>query len=236
MTEWGLYTLAEFIIALFELATLLVPFLVTYFILRFCAQRSGHTVTGLLPGLVFAAYLFAVLYVTGIGTVYELGRALDGSDPIFNHNEINFIPFSSGVSLGTALNVVLFVPLGFLLPAIWRRGARLAPVAGFGFLLSLSIELLQLLNFRTTDVDDLLMNTLGTIVGYGVFKLWERITSDKEQVAQHAAYPGNLYRGRHALLPGLAEPAVYVAAMLVGHFFLFDGYGIAMMAYGMLLG
>ena len=227
MTEWGLYTLAEFIIALFELATLLVPFLVTYFILRFCAQRSGHTVTGLLPGLVFPAYLFAVLYVTGIGTVYELGRALDGSDPIFNHNEINFIPFSSGVSLGTALNMVLFVPLGFLLPAIWRRGARLAPVAGFGVLLS------QLLNFRTTDVDDLLMNTLGTIVGFGLFKLWERITSNKEQVARHAAYPGNLYRGRHALLPGLAEPAIYVAAMLVGHFFLFGGYGIAMMAYGM---
>lgn len=37
--------------------------------------------------------------------------------------------------------------------------------------MSLSIEILQLFTFRATDVDDLMMNTIGALVGYGIAKL-----------------------------------------------------------------
>lgn len=37
--------------------------------------------------------------------------------------------------------------------------------------MSLSIEILQLFTFRATDVDDLIMNTTGALVGYGIAKL-----------------------------------------------------------------
>lgn len=33
------------------------------------------------------------------------------------------------------------------------------------------IEILQLFTFRATDIDDIIMNTIGTCVGYGIAKI-----------------------------------------------------------------
>lgn len=73
-------------------------------------------------------------------------------------------------------NVVLFVPLGLLLPMLWRRqrqfGMFLATVCG-------SIALVELLQLFTTlgslDVDDLILNVLGAGLGYGLWRLWHKI-------------------------------------------------------------
>lgn len=43
-------------------------------------------------------------------------------------------------------------------------------VALFGFGMSLLIEILQIFTFRTTDVNDLITNTIGTIIGYFLVK------------------------------------------------------------------
>lgn len=40
-----------------------------------------------------------------------------------------------------------------------------------GFMLSLIIEIFQLLNVRATDIDDLLMNTLGAVIGFIIYSL-----------------------------------------------------------------
>ena len=70
-------------------------------------------------------------------------------------------------------NVLAFVPFGFLLPELYP-GIRSAIRIGFctlGF--SFLVECLQLL-FRvgTFDVDDLLLNTIGGILGYGMLWAW----------------------------------------------------------------
>ena len=93
---------------------------------------------------------------------------------------VNLIPFSQSISpLGYGLNVVMFVPFGFLVPLIWRKREKFWQVfaAGLGF--SLLIELSQLLCYRGTDVDDLIMNTLGAIVGFLLFKAWDKLTKSK---------------------------------------------------------
>ena len=46
--------------------------------------------------------------------------------------------------------------------------------------MSLSIEVLQLFTFRATDVDDLMMNTIGALVGYGIAKLILRKSKNSE--------------------------------------------------------
>lgn len=60
-------------------------------------------------------------------------------------------------------NVVMFVPVGFLLPLAGRLRFRTA-VASCA-VLSAMIELVQLLMGRSLDVDDVLLNTLGGAVG-----------------------------------------------------------------------
>jgi glycopeptide antibiotics resistance protein len=73
--------------------------------------------------------------------------------------------------LQIALNVLLFVPLGYFLRAVLRRGVVVATILGFG--VSLLIELTQRTGvwhlydcaYRLFDVDDLVVNTLGATVG-----------------------------------------------------------------------
>ena len=68
-------------------------------------------------------------------------------------------------------NVVAFLPLGVLVPLIRRRPTRAWHVALLGAALSLTIEVLQLASGRrTADVDDILLNTLGALVGYALVR------------------------------------------------------------------
>lgn len=106
----------------------------------------------------FDLYLAAVFSATGVPTAMNIH--LDFS--------LNLIPLAGllGDIEEPALNVVLFLPLGILLPVLWKRFRGMKPVLAAGFFLSLGIELLQILTFRLTDVNDLLMNTLGTLLGF----------------------------------------------------------------------
>lgn len=65
-------------------------------------------------------------------------------------------------------NIVLFIPIGILIPILWKIKDRY--VILIGFLISLSIEITQLFLDRVTDVDDLILNTLGVIIGLLVYK------------------------------------------------------------------
>ena len=116
----------------------------------------------------FYGYL-AVQEAAGIGTIWDLityGK-LD--------NSINLIPFSSEGAMTYNLNIIMFMPFGFLLPLIWKNFRNAKKVVLMGFLMSLAIEICQLFNLRATDIDDLMMNTLGAVIGYFIWKLTKRL-------------------------------------------------------------
>lgn len=83
---------------------------------------------------------------------------------------------------GAALNVVLFVPFGIFARLLWKRGA--VGTGLLGFACSLLIEVTQLsadwgtapFQYRIFDVDDLIGNTTGALLGWavgtGVLALW----------------------------------------------------------------
>ena len=71
-------------------------------------------------------------------------------------------------------NVLLFVPFGLFPCLLWKR-ARFKGVLLLSFATSLAIELIQLVQpDRTTDIDDILLNVFGGIVGYWIYKLVNR--------------------------------------------------------------
>ncbi|OON99389.1 MAG: hypothetical protein ATN35_01535 [Epulopiscium sp. Nele67-Bin004] len=69
-------------------------------------------------------------------------------------------------------NIIWFVPIGILLPMQSPKYRNIFVIAKCGFLTSFSIELLQFI-FGTgiSDVDDLIINTCGAVVGYVVYKI-----------------------------------------------------------------
>lgn len=76
-------------------------------------------------------------------------------------------------------NIILFVPFGVLFPAVtdWKKMWRTV-VAGVGF--SLIIETVQLITSRGCfDFDDVLLNCLGTVIGFGLYNTaWKLFTKN----------------------------------------------------------
>lgn len=73
-------------------------------------------------------------------------------------------------------NVVAFMPFGFFLPMISRKAAGVGAVVIYTFAFSLSVELIQLISkVGSCDVDDLILNTLGGLLGWLCFKLFKFI-------------------------------------------------------------
>lgn len=114
-------------------------------------------------------------------------------------------PLTDVAVLQLALNVLLFVPLGVFIRLFWRRGVVVAGAAGLA--LSLPIETTQLTGVwglyecacRVFDVDDLLTNTLGAVVGsllsLGLPRAWRLSAAD----AAEAARPRAITRRRRLL-------------------------------------
>lgn len=78
------------------------------------------------------------------------------------------------------LNVLLMVPFGFGLPFI--TSLRFAGTVTAGVLVSVAIEVLQLVTgliggvtFRIADVNDVIFNATGVVVGYGLFVEFVRV-------------------------------------------------------------
>lgn len=69
------------------------------------------------------------------------------------------------------MNILVFVPLGFLLGLTFKR-LKWRGILLTGFGISLSIEIIQyFLRRGTAEVDDLIHNTIGCFIGYGIFLL-----------------------------------------------------------------
>ena len=116
---------------------------------------------------IFATYLSAVYIFVGMPTLQFLRFE-------FSVTLLPFLPMIADLK-NTILNIILFVPLGILLPFLWKRYRTLKATALFGFGMSLSIELLQILTYRATDINDLLANTLGAALGWLLFGITARI-------------------------------------------------------------
>lgn len=72
------------------------------------------------------------------------------------------------------LNILLFVPFGLFLPLL--TSFRMKKIVFLGMIVSIGIELLQFLTgdiarvtFRVMDINDVVFNTLGVILGYVLF-------------------------------------------------------------------
>lgn len=116
-------------------------------------DRKRTTVYGF-----FSLYLCVIWALVGLPNAYYVRFDLN----------LNLIPFAGilGDLKNSVLNVLLFVPLGFLLPIMWPKFHSAKDTVRFGLCASGTIELLQMLTLRATDINDLLTNTLGTGLGW----------------------------------------------------------------------
>lgn len=198
----------------YEILTSFVPFLITLLLFNLRKRKDLHIPEDYYIAVIFFAfYVIGVFHFTGVGTLYD-GLTYQWE---INKNQINLIPFSNDINVVPyLLNILLFVPLGILTPFIWDKMNRFAYLFVAGFTLSLCIELSQLLNNRRSDIDDLILNTFGTIIGFVLYKIWCKFAKGKSQLC----------------FPPTVEFAVYTTVMFAGRFLLYNEIGVARLLYG----
>ena len=144
----------------------MIPVLVLYFL---WLKKSGkvqsllHTVAV----FVFGYYLFGLLTVTGIGFTSTMNF----------HPNISWTPFIGMITgpIDKILNVILFVPLGFFLPLLYKKYHNIKAIALTGLLLSLAVEFVQMFDWGSSDINDLMTNTAGACVGFWIYFLLSKI-------------------------------------------------------------
>lgn len=73
-------------------------------------------------------------------------------------------------------NIALFIPMGILVPIVSPRFASFRWMLLIGLVMSVSIECIQYFQqsfgaLRNADIDDVILNTVGVLIGYGLFRL-----------------------------------------------------------------
>ena len=140
-----------------------------------------------------AGLLLFVLFLTGLASQtiipkLEFSEAGVHSMGYGGPLRINLIPFRiffdslREVGNGNALyvlislvgNIGIFVPVGFFFALLWHKKRFLRALFG-GAGISLFIELCQLPMSRATDIDDLILNTLGALFGYILYSWLKKI-------------------------------------------------------------
>lgn len=160
------------------------PFYVVYIVLFFIiglamlayVSDDRHIVDGL-----FAFYIIAVLIITILGRTYDidintmfnplvkysaLGKELE-------QNGWKCFTTEKGYCSEIVLNILLFVPLGFLVPILKESFQRAWKMLLLGLGFSLFIECTQLLlHAGCFDTADLIHNTSGAGIGYLAWWKW----------------------------------------------------------------
>ena len=124
----------------------------------------------------FVKFMFLV-YFFGVLT-YTINPGYLGS----GFGNVNYIPFVETLKMfngeGTSMalhqvvgNLIMLAPLAMFLAALYKKCNNILKIAGMTFMCSLIIEVNQFFTGRFADVDDLIINTLGGVLGYLVYKL-----------------------------------------------------------------
>ncbi|WEV75403.1 VanZ family protein [Bifidobacterium sp. ESL0800] len=221
----------------FILAMAIWPFLSAVLTLPILAGMY-HRYHRLRSSAVLAAYL-CVLYALGLVTFTLYPMPDDPATYCLTHAhrpQLDVMQFMSDLAFGgksaalqLLLNIAFFVPLGFALSR-WARW-KFYVVIPAGFLVSLFIETSQLTgvwhiypcSYRQFDVDDLLTNTLGAVIGcfiawiYGALVPVRKV-EDRNEVIEK---PGLLHR-TVALMIDLVFIAVVDGSLTLGSIYLFQ--------------
>ena len=201
------------ILALKVLIPILAIFLIGYFLVYKKLLKGTKTI----KKSQILLYAVSICYV-----VIVIGATFFSRTPSETYNDrMNLNLFSSyveayhdiGVVLlnnvllrNLILNIMLFIPLGFLLPMYSDKLKKMYIVVPIGLLATLTIEFTQHFNdYGTFEIDDAFNNTIGTLFGYCIFMILYKI-KNKENWKKIIGYS----------IPIIATVGVFVG-MLIGH-------------------
>ena len=142
-----------------------------------CSLRIAYLIKNK-DSFCFYKELFMLIFILYVMCLFEVVTLQDD-----NYGLSNFIPFKEifRYEFGSRLfvknivgNILLFLPYGYF-AADYLKSKKMMLPCFLTFIVSITIELVQLNIGRTFDVDDVLLNTIGGMFGFLLYRLIENI-------------------------------------------------------------
>lgn len=162
----------------FDYRFILIFFLMYIFII-FLMKYKLNLINIVAFTILYSYFIFLVketqfdIYINNPNMEKELGS-------IQLVRDINLIPFKDFFNITSLLNVIMFIPIGFLRGFISKSSWVKTLIIGLS--LSSLLEITQLLvrtyvgfNFRIVDINDLICNTSGALIGFGILIIFLRL-------------------------------------------------------------
>ena len=132
---------------------------------------------------VFVAYITFMVFILFLIHMGGLDIFIDKGffNPIYriqNNIGVNLIPFKtitdiynysaspSVVTNNIFGNIILFIPVSLLMVLLWPRWRRVRNMVLFSVLIPILIETIQLFIGRAVDIDDVILNFIGLMIGF----------------------------------------------------------------------
>jgi glycopeptide antibiotics resistance protein len=141
-----------------------------------CFLHKKRKIVFKILGILFFIYSWLMIWEVFIGPYrsyssvrrYNIYPLKTIRDYLVNSDQYNF----SILFINLAANIVTFIPLGFFTCILFKRFNNLTSIAIFSVLITTIIEVMQFtLNVGVCDIDDIILNTLGCIIGFVLNKM-----------------------------------------------------------------
>ncbi len=147
------------------------------------------------PSRQLTCFLFGACVIIILAATVVVGASKTSSAD----RSLNIIPFQvfteswsmpeSKKILQTVANIVMFIPISFMIPVTFRKMRRLWKTALYLSFFSFIIEFTQYFTGRSADIDDLILNTIGGILGYLIFFIFTRLFKKKHTYKSRRKHP-----------------------------------------------
>lgn len=178
-----MHAIIDYILNMIPYMIITIP---VYLIIRLIILKSTHKKINWYHEI--SLFIF-VLFIAGLAShtiIPKLEFGISGNISIVKNgiHRTNFIPFKvlletfNEVFINRNINyflinflgnIIIFMPIGFSVPLLWKASDK--KVVLIGFCSSVFIEFCQLFLSRGTDIDDLILNTVGAFLGLLVYKV-----------------------------------------------------------------
>lgn len=148
--------------------------------------------------IIFLLYMLFLMKIilfkyTGIGRLVE--EIVNGN--LEGFRSFNFIPFCTFQEFGNMMangefyrgfvnlagNIVVFIPLGYFLPLLFGKYRNIKTVILMGFTVSCLFEICQYIFYLgSTDIDDIILNVFGAILGIICYRWMQKITKENGSI------------------------------------------------------
>lgn len=166
---------------------MIIIFVVIYLIYRICCYVRRKNLDTLKESLYFILFLY--FSIIAQVTIFKYGSLFEWpGNGVEIMSRINMIPLIETIKMLTngwntgysyyqvIANILLFIPLGFLLPLFFEDIRNWRKVFIYGCLISVMIEATQIFTLMNiVDIDDVIFNTLGALLGYACYLIFNKL-------------------------------------------------------------